>query len=365
MQRSSLLAALLLVGLAVAGAQAPVECDGAVVKGVPSEATSYMVAVNASLVDAAQLATGTVSFAGIEFDVVSDRSDPVILRATMDGSAVTALAATPGVEYIECDGKAEAFQTAPVVQCNGFEMPVAAGRYMVTMKGDWSKEQLSQMSGEIAQLGADKGLSAADYFTPHNTVPLISMFSGTFSAAALSDLLANYGDEIDYIECDSMATIAKSKLYCMGRPIDAPIDAYLGYTISAVDSAAASAITQQMTEQGVTFEEPAVTKTGSVEVLSFLDAAGVDALMGEFGSSINFMKCEVARQPPLEGVGAGSSNTGVDEVVDQPSLAMPGVIRAEAGAVDTIDAEDASSATQLAARSFLAAALLLAALLAH
>merc|ERR1712137_1142770 len=134
---------------------------------------------------------------------------------------------------------AVAGDVAPV-KCNGKEVPFTPGRYMVSMSGEWTRQQLNDV------------------------VALISMLSGEFSYNAMDALTEKYRAQIDSVECDQMVATVSTRLYCRTTMLKEPLSAPSEYTVNVADGKALQAVKAQLGDlEAVEYQDADPSPAGS------------------------------------------------------------------------------------------------------
>merc|ERR1712137_292006 len=154
---------------------------------------------------------------------------------------------------------AVAGDVAPV-KCNGKEVPFTPGRYMVSMSGEWTRQQLNEVGDWLnTQAGTDE-----DYFELNNVVALISMLSGEFSYNAMDALTEKYRAQIDSVECDQMVATVSTRLYCRTTMLKEPLSAPSEYTVNVADGKALQAVKAQLGDlEAVEYQDADPSPAGS------------------------------------------------------------------------------------------------------
>eukprot|EP00873_Tetraselmis_striata_P021586 jgi/Tetstr1/441850/TSEL_003132.t1 len=107
---------------------------------------------------------------------------------------------------------------AATVECGEQLVPAPAGEepYLVSLL---PKNEKASVDDVVTAMQEASG-SVGRVFSLTRMFTLTNGFSGTMNGAAVAYLLETFGDSVEHVSCDGELSIAASKLYCAGQPVD-------------------------------------------------------------------------------------------------------------------------------------------------
>uniref|UniRef100_A0A061RFR1 Uncharacterized protein n=1 Tax=Tetraselmis sp. GSL018 TaxID=582737 RepID=A0A061RFR1_9CHLO len=179
--------------------------------------------------------------------------------------------------------------------CNGEPSPLLseASTYTVKFRGpvDFTPDSVVTAAVSVLQDEASKGSAVFELkFRLRSINAIIAEMDGS----AISTLAAEYGDNIDYIECDSAVyAISESKIVCGGGRVAAVPSGETDYIISAAGREALGRVSAAISRLGATWT-PASAVSGSDGphlLRSRLGGEAARSLLSSARADISYMQC--------------------------------------------------------------------------